>query len=74
MSRTAVAALLLAALALSGCGKEWTHPDIASPREEDQRFETDSATCRDESARAPEADRRRVFEDCLTLLGWEKKD
>ncbi|WP_449243037.1 hypothetical protein [Desulfovibrio sp.] len=74
MRRAAVAALLLAALALSGCGRQWTHPYIAGPRAEDKRFDTDSATCRAEADRAKESDRARVFEDCMTLQGWEKKD
>ncbi len=64
-------ALVLCALAalLAGCGPTWVHPDIASPREEDQRFDTDSAHCRDEAG-----DDRQGYEDCLMRRGWERKD
>ncbi|GAB7022005.1 hypothetical protein [Salidesulfovibrio brasiliensis] len=37
--------LMLAALALSGCGKDWVNPNIADPRKEDQIFQEDSKIC-----------------------------
>jgi hypothetical protein len=59
---------VLAAL-LSGCGPAWVHPDIASPREEDRRFDADSALCRDEAG-----DYKQGYEDCLMRRGWERQD
>lgn len=66
--RRALLFCVLAAL-LAGCGPTWTHPNIASPREEDRRFEADSAQCREAAG-----DFKQGYEDCLTRRGWERKD
>lgn len=65
---------VLGMLLLGGCAQRWTHPSIAGPREEDRKFEEHSALCTEEAARVPEAQRQALYEDCLTRLGWEKKD
>ncbi|HBR07216.1 MAG TPA: hypothetical protein DD766_09680 [Desulfovibrio sp.] len=67
MSRALMLCCLLALLA--GCGPTWVNPYIASPREEDERFDSDSAQCREAAG-----DLKQAYEDCLTRRGWERQD
>ncbi len=70
--------VLLLASVLGGClpkSKDWTHPQMASPRKEDQLFEQDSQFCEGKigpQAQGPERDK--AMADCLTRLGWQRKE
>ncbi len=70
-------ALLLTG-SLFGClpkNKDWTHPNVASPRKEDLQFDEDSAFCEgkiDAQAQGPARDK--AMADCLTRLGWQRKE
>jgi hypothetical protein len=63
---------------LSGClpkSKQWTHPQMASPRKEDQLFEQDTQFCEGKlGAQAQGQEREKAMADCLTRLGWQRKE
>ncbi|MBI5519843.1 MAG: hypothetical protein HY916_07265 [Desulfovibrio sp.] len=65
-------------LLLSGClpkNKDWTHPQVANPRKEDQLFQEDSAFC--EGKAGPELqgqERQKALDACLARLGWQRKE
>lgn len=75
--RTALLATLMAG-ALAGClpkNKDWTHPRMADPRKEDKLFATDSAFCEEKIGPAASgAEREAALADCLTRLGWKRKE
>ncbi len=56
---------LLAALALSACAKQWSNPNIADLRKEDQAREADMEFCRQKAAGSDSA-----FDACMKKLGW----
>lgn len=68
----------LALVLLSGClpkSKEWTHPQVASPRKEDQMFEQDSQFCEGKIGAQPKGgERDKAMADCLTRLGWRRQE
>jgi hypothetical protein len=72
--------LCLALAVLSGCGglpksKEWTHPRMADPRREDRQFLEDSKFCEDKIGVQPQGqERSKAMADCLTRLGWQRKE
>lgn len=69
---------LILASALSGClppSKDWTHPQVASPRKEDQMFQEDTKFCEDKIGVQPQGQARdKAMADCLTRLGWQRKE
>jgi hypothetical protein len=68
----------LCLLLLSGClpkSKDWTHPQMASPRKEDELFQVDSKFCEDKLGAQTQGDARdKAMADCLTRLGWQRKE
>lgn len=63
---------------LSGClpkSKEWAHPQVASPRKEDQMFEQDSQFCEGKIGAQPQGrERDAAMAECLTRLGWRRQE
>jgi len=63
---------------LSGClpkSKDWTHPQMASPRKEDELFLVDSQFCESKlDAQTQGEAREKSIADCLTRLGWQRKE
>lgn len=55
-------------LGLSACGKDWSHPYIADPRDEDEQFEIDEAQCESQSEDSE------AFDKCMRGKGWEEED
>lgn len=69
---------LILGSALGGClpkSKDWLHPQVASPRKEDQLFIEDSKFCEDKIGVQPQGqEREKAMTDCLTRLGWQRKE
>lgn len=65
---------------LSGCGglpksKDWTHPQVASPRKEDKLFVEDTKFCEDKvGSQVQGAGRDAAMADCYRRLGWKPKE
>lgn len=70
------ACLLL--LLLSGClpkSKDWVHPQVASPRKEDELFQQDTAFCEGKTSPALQGqERQKALDACLIRLGWQRKE
>lgn len=70
------ACLLL--LLLSGClpkSKDWVHPQMSNPRKEDELFLADSKFCEDKLGPQLQGEaREKAMADCLTRLGWHRKE
>jgi hypothetical protein len=69
--------LFLGLTLLAGCSlpksKDWTHPQVASPRKEDQLFLDDTKFCQDKIGQLPAGQARdAAMADCLTRLGWKR--
>jgi len=68
----------LCLLSLFGClpkSKDWTHPQMASPRKEDMLFEEDTKFCEGKIGAQPEGPQHdAAMAECLTRLGWKKKE
>lgn len=70
--------ICLCLVLFAGClptSKNWMHPRVADPRKEDKMYETDTKFCQDKigpQAKDPENDP--AMAECLTRLGWKRKE
>jgi hypothetical protein len=76
--RLKLSTFILGLLLLSGCmslpkNKDWTHPQVANPRKEDQLFVEDTKFCEDKiGPMQPGPAHDSAMADCLTRLGWKR--
>ena len=76
--RVNAALACLCLILLSGClpkSKDWTHPQMASPRKEDQLFLDDTKFCEDKIGPQVQGQARdAALSDCYGRLGWKRKE
>ena len=72
-----LSALMLAALMLSGCAKQWDNPNVQNKHKAAAQFESDSVKCEVMAGEKYPLNKRKqaeLYNGCMKDKGWIQRD